>query len=145
MSAFGLARSALLGDQDHVVDAARGLHRRRRRDDRDDDQDRADRRLAGVEPEDEDEDERADAAPEPEADPARADAERDEADDDEALERDQDPVSRAHDDCSFSRSCWHVLESRSAAASCGIERGDVGDRLDTARRAPPPSAFVAHA
>ena len=50
----------------------------------------------GVEPEDEDEDERADAAPEPEADPARAHAEGDEADDDEALDREEDPVRGAH-------------------------------------------------
>ena len=79
-------------DQHHVVDAARGLHRRGRRDHRDDDQHRADRRLARVEPEDEDEDERPDAAPEAETDPAGADAEGDEPDDEEALERDQDPV-----------------------------------------------------
>ena len=58
----------------------------------------------GVEPEHEDEDERADAAPETEADPARADAEGDEADDDEALNRDEDPVHRAHEVVS-SRSC----------------------------------------
>ena len=121
LSAFGRARSALLGDQDHVVDAAGGLHRRGRGDHRDDDQHRADRRLAGREPEAEDEDERADAAPEAEADAARAHAEGDEADDDEPLERDQDPVGRAHSPVS-SRSCSHVLASRRAAASSGSRR-----------------------
>ena len=93
LSTFGLRAQRLARDQDHVVDAAGSLHRRRRRDHRDDDQHRADRRLAGVEPEDEDEDERADAAPEAEPDAAGAHAEGDEADDDEALDRDEDPVA----------------------------------------------------
>src|SRR4029079_1897930 len=76
----------------------------------------------GVEPEDEDEDQGSHAAPEAEPDSSRADAERDEPDDDEPLDRDQDPVHRAHQtSSSFLRSCWHVLESRSAAASAGSD------------------------
>ena len=81
-------------DHDHVVDAACCLHRRRGGDDGDDDQDRADRRLARVEPEHEDENERAHTAPQAEPDSSRADAERDEADDDETLDCDEDPVHR---------------------------------------------------
>ena len=52
---------------------------------------------------------------------ARADAERDEADDDEALEGDQDPVAGAHCVCS-ALSCWHALVSR----PCGRARGRPG-------------------
>ena len=94
----------LARDQNHVVDTARRLHRGGSCDHGDDDQHRADRWLAGIEPEDEDEDERAYAAPEPEPHSAGAHAERDEADDDQALERDQDPVAGAHRAVS-SRTC----------------------------------------
>ena len=124
----------LARDQDHVVDPAGRLHRRRGSDHGDDDQHRADRRLAGREPEAEDEHERADAAPEAEADPARAHAERDEADHDEALEGDQDPVAGAHCVCS-ALSCWHSLVSRTVRASFGVGLGEVREHDRSARQA----------
>ena len=94
----------ITSDLHHVVDAARRLHRGGRRDHGNDDQHRADRRLAWIQPEQEDEHQGADATPEPEPDAAGAHAEGDEADHDGALERDQDPVGRAHLPLS-SRSC----------------------------------------
>ena len=128
-------------DQDHVVDPARGLHRRGRGDHRDDDQHRVDRRLAGVEPEDEDEDERPDAAPEAEADAARTHAEGDERDDEEALERDQRPVGAARRVLLLDLGTSAGVVSRAGGGRVGRRRSSVV--ADCAEAEPPSSAPAA--
>ena len=87
--------------------------------------------------------ERADAAPEAEPDPARAHAEGDEADHDGALERDQDPVGRAHLSSSPLAAAGTCSCRGTQRASVGIELSDVGDRLRAARRARPRSLRAA--
>ena len=75
--------------------------------------------------------ERADAAPEPEADPARPHAEGDEADHEQPLDRDQDPVGRAHPvRLRVELLAGARLESRTG--ELGIETGDLCDRLHAA-------------
>ena len=93
-------------------------------------QHRVDRRLARIEAEDEDEDRRAHAAPETEPHPADAHAERDEPDHDEALERDQDPILRAHLVVLSRNAC--SCSTRGVRRRGRIEARDRRDRLHAA-------------